>query len=124
MKYCTMIFNKMSSSNFIKLQMLNFIIKKSEPVYASEILNYINNFDIPWQPSHGTVYDTIKEMIKEGLIVLDSEVGRKKYYAITEKGRKYYGSRVLSFKEMLEKSSDFYIKIAKNLETDASNKIV
>lgn len=115
MKYSTIVLNKMSSSSFLELYMLSYMLNKNEGVYGKEILDYIKSFDIAWKPSHGTLYPIIKDMVEKGLIELYSEKYNKKVYIITPKGKEYYEEKAKDFKKMLLDSSNFYTKIAEGL---------
>lgn len=115
MKYSTIVFNKMSSSNFLKMYTLSCLIKKEGEVYGKEILDYINSFGTAWQPSHGTFYPVLDSMVKDNLIEKAYEYESRKYYKITETGKQYYEERANDFKKMLIDSSKFYNTIAKGL---------
>lgn len=115
MGYSTFMLNKISSTRFLKLYTLACMINKNGDVYGKEVLDYINSFNSAWQPSHGTLYPVLKDMISEELIVPAPEFDGKKYYSITEKGRTYYNARSASFRDMLLRSADLYKSIAESL---------
>ena len=111
-------FNKMSrlsTSNFLELYSLNYIINKDSEVYGKEILDNIKRHNLEWNPSHGSFYPVINSMVKEGLIKCVYEYDAKKYYNITEYGREYFKERVVEFKDILTKTSEFYNEIARTL---------
>lgn len=115
MKYSTIVFNKMSSSSFLKMYTLSSLIKKDGELYGKEILDYIKGFNTAWQPSHGTFYPALENMVKDGLIEKAYEYDSRKYYRITEIGKQYYEERAKDFKKMLLDASKFYNTIAKGL---------
>lgn len=115
MKYSTMVFNKMSSSNFLRMFTLSCLIKKEGEVYGKEILDFIKSFNTPWQPSHGTFYPVLETMVNEGLIEKAYEYESRKYYKVTDLGKQYYIDRADEFKKMLIDSSKFYSTIANGL---------
>lgn len=115
-KYSTFVLNKLSSSMFLKLYILSCGIKKQEPIYGKEVLDYIHSFNIAWKPSHGTLYPIMNSMCEEKLIEFAYEYEGKKYYNVTEEGRIYYKDRANDFKNMLFESSNFYKIIAEELQ--------
>lgn len=107
--------SKLTPGIFLELYTLGYIIGKDTEVYGKEILDNIKMYNTVWQPSHGTFYPVISNMLDEGLIEYAYEYDSRKYYAITEIGKDYYNARVQVFKEMLLQSSNFYSNIAKTL---------
>lgn len=114
--YSTFMLNKLSSSMFLKLYSLAFMINSKDSVYGKEILDYINSFNISWKPSHGTLYPILNKMAEENLIELTYECDGRKYYIITDWGRSYYKSRKAEFKKMLVDTSKFYKTISNELD--------
>ena len=115
MKYSTFVLNKLSSSTFLQLYILSCGIKKDGPIYGKEVLDYIKNFNIAWQPSHGTLYPIIEKMKKDGLLEQAYVCENRKYYQVTPLGKDYYKERAIDFKNMLLDCSNFYSTIANNL---------
>lgn len=107
--------SKLTPGIFLELYTLGYIIGKDTEVYGKEILDTIKMYNTVWQPSHGTFYPVINNMLKEGLIEYAYEYDSKKYYLVTEIGREYYNARAEVFKDMLLQSSNFYMNIANNL---------
>lgn len=115
-KYSTFMLNKMSSSMFLKLYSLSFMINRGDAVYGKEILDYINSFNVSWKPSHGTLYPILNDMANEGLISFSYECDGRKYYTITTWGEQYYRDRAGDFKKMLSATAKFYRTIANELK--------
>jgi PadR family transcriptional regulator PadR len=107
--------SRLSTSNFLELYSLSYIINKDSEVYGKEILDNIKKHILEWNPSHGSFYPVINSMVKEGLIQCVYEYEAKKYYSITEYGRDYFKDRVKEFKDTLIKTSEFYNEIARTL---------
>lgn len=104
---------KMSSSNFLLFYTLFLLNKKSKPLYGKEMLTEIQrsvSVDI-WNPSHGTYYPLLEEMVKAGYIEIVKNTSSKKFYSITELGKKELEMRLDEFKPMLIKSFDFFSKV-------------
>lgn len=107
--------NRLSTSNFLELYSLSYIINKDTEVYGKEILDNIKRYNLSWNPSHGSFYPVINSMLKDGLIEYAYEYDAKKYYNVTEYGRDYFMQRVNLFRDTLLKTSDFYSEIANGL---------
>jgi DNA-binding PadR family transcriptional regulator len=107
--------SRLSTSNFLELYSLGYIINKDSEVYGKEILDNIKKHNLEWNPSHGSFYPVINSMVKNGLIHCVYEYEAKKYYNVTEYGREYFNSRVKEFRDTLIKTSEFYNEIAKTL---------
>lgn len=119
----TMLFPaKLSSSNILKLYTL-FLLSKNNKMYGKEILDTIMSLtnENVWKPSHGTLYPLLQEMIKQGFIQEDSTEGCKKYYNITELGRKEYIKNKESFKNKILYSSKFYENLISSLYNHKNN---
>ncbi|EKQ57246.1 MULTISPECIES: PadR family transcriptional regulator [unclassified Clostridium] len=113
-EYNRMFPTKMSSSNFLLFYTLFLLNKKSEPLYGKEMLIEIQrsvSVDI-WKPSHGTYYPLLEEMVKAGYIEIVKNTTSKKFYSITELGKKELELRLAEFKPMLIKASDFFSKVS------------
>lgn len=115
-KYSTFMLSKMSSSMFLKIYTLSFMINKEDAVYGKEIIDYIKSFNTGWQPSHGTLYPILTKMTEEGLIKLSYSCEGRKYYSITPWGETYYKDRAADFRKMLSSTSKFYKTIAGELK--------
>lgn len=111
--------SRLTPGIFLELYTLGYIIGKDTEVYGKEILDNIKMYNAVWQPSHGTFYPVINNMLEEGLIEYAYEYDSRKYYAITDIGKDYYNARAQVFKDMLLQSSNFYLNIAKTLPTNA-----
>jgi DNA-binding PadR family transcriptional regulator len=107
--------SRLSTSNFLELYSLNYIINKDSEVYGKEILDNIKMHNLQWNPSHGSFYPVINSMVKDGLIQCVYEYDSKKYYNITSYGREYFNDRVTQFRDTLVKTSQFYSEIVKTL---------
>lgn len=114
-KYSTFVLNRLSSSTFLELYTLSCILKKKDAIYGMEILNKINKFDIPWKPSHGTLYPILENMVKRELIEFVYQADGRKFYDITEYGIEYYRDRSKEFRKDLVESSKFYRAISNEL---------
>ena len=108
-------FQRLSTSKFLELYSLSYIINKNSEVYGKEILDTIKQHNLSWSPSHGSFYPVLNTMLNDGLIQCAYEYDTKKYYNITEEGRRYFKERASLFRDALVKASDFYYKIAENL---------
>lgn len=121
--YSTFMLSKLSSSAFLKLYSLSYIINADNKVYGMQIIEHIKSFNTSWNPSHGTLYPILNQMVDEGLIICTHEDShydsnkkqRKKYYEATEWGVAYYNSKVDQFKDTIMKSANFYSTIAREL---------
>lgn len=104
---------KMSSSSFLSLYTLFILNKKAEPLYGLQILSEIQksiSSDV-WTPSHGTHYPILKTLVKNGYIENVKITSDKKYYAITELGKKELEFRLSEFRYMLTESYKFFSTI-------------
>ena len=72
--------SKLTPGIFLELYTLGYIIGKDTEVYGKEILDTIKMYNTVWQPSHGTFYPVINNMLKEGLIEYAYEYDSKKYW--------------------------------------------
>jgi len=106
---------KVTPGNLLELFTLGYIMKKNSEVYFKEVLDEIKKFDITWDISHGTYYPVINSMIKHGYVNYIYNYDQKKYYEITSIGRDYYNSNSQNYKELLNKTSEFYTDIARIL---------
>lgn len=107
--------SRLSTSKFLELYSLSYIINKDAEVYGKEILDHIKKYNLAWNPSHGSFYPIMNSMLKDGLIEYAYEYDAKKYYHITKLGKEYYKQRVDLFKDTLLKTSNFYTEIANSL---------
>jgi DNA-binding PadR family transcriptional regulator len=117
---------KMSSSNFLLFYTLFLLNKKSTPLYGKEMLREIQScvsVDI-WNPSHGTYYPLLEKMVKAGYIEIVKTISSKKFYSITELGKKELELRLAEFKPMLIKSFDFFSKVFSIVYDDAQHKSI
>jgi DNA-binding PadR family transcriptional regulator len=112
-EYNRMFPTKMSSSNFLLLYTLFLLDKKGEPLYGKEILTEIQRTISAniWNPSHGTYYPLLDDMVKAGYIEIVKDTSSKKFYSITKLGKKELELRLAEFEPMLIKSFDFFSKI-------------
>lgn len=112
-EYNRMFPTKMSSSSFLSLYTLFILDKKDQPLYGREILAELKkavNANV-WNPSHGTHYPVLKELMKDGYIENVKTISDKKYYAITESGRKELKLRQAQFEPMLREALKFFSNI-------------
>lgn len=115
-KYSTFMLTKLSSSMFLKLYSLSFMINRGDAVYGLEILEHLRSFKTTWNPSHGTLYPILTEMSEEGLIKLTYSCEGRKYYEVTPWGESYYRDNVRDFKAKLNTTAKFYKSIAGELK--------
>ena len=69
-----------------------------------------------WRPSIGTMYRTLNDMVKEGLVIKRSE-GRRYSYVITPKGIEYFiensKAPIMRMAGVLTKILEAYLKVPK-----------
>lgn len=111
---------KMSSSNFLLLYTLFLLDSKDEPLYGKEMLREIQSNVSPniWNPSHGTYYPLLEDMVRAGYIEIAGTISSKKLYSITKLGKKELELRLCEFRPMLVKSYNFFSKICTALYDD------
>lgn len=118
MSYSTKVLNTLSSKDFLKMSTLSYMMDKNSAVYGREIITHIQEKDTVWKPSHGSLYPLLSEMVDEKLLYIDDEVGKRKFYQMTNEGREYYKKAASEFVEMLITTSNFYADFAKDLYVD------
>jgi len=83
-------------------------VDEGGPTYGYEMgkkLKEKSNFH--WDLSYSTVYEALKRMESKGLMErVDREPEDKKYYRITEKGKKVLDQKEAGMKEMEQKSQE------------------
>ena len=111
---------KISSTNFLTLYSLFILDTKGEPVYGKEILNDIGAMldSNVWKPSHGTLYPLLTEMENRGLIKTDLITKSKKFYTITDEGKKYLEEQLVIFKSILVSSGNFFNNVVSKMYDD------
>ncbi len=92
---------------------------REEALTAYEIRKSVRNstFNV-YEPSSGVLYPILKSLINDGLIEV-SEKENRKYYRITEKGKKSVIEKMDRLKEIMESEKEkykFYGKIGMELE--------
>lgn len=104
---------KMSSSNFLLLYTLFLLDSKDEPLYGKEMLREIQSNVSPniWNPSHGTYYPLLEDMVRAGYIEITGTIASKKLYSLTKLGKKELELRLAEFKPILVKAANFYSRI-------------
>lgn len=117
MQYSTKIVNNLSSKDFLRMCTLSYMIKKKDSAYGREIIRHIQGKSVAWNPSHGSLYPLLSEMVKNNMIyVYDEDIETNiKRYKLTTKGVNYYKSRALEFKNTLQKTSEFFDEMADDL---------
>jgi len=93
----------------LKISVLKILEKKSLSGY--DLVKEIHDFTQNWKPSFGSIYPLLKELLKNGLVEVNSD-GRKKVYSITKKGRIFIKDILKSKEEIFNKTMDSI----KNLE--------
>jgi DNA-binding PadR family transcriptional regulator len=72
------------TTSHLKIIVLKSLDKKAMSGY--DLVKDIHSFTQHWKPSFGSIYPMLKDLHKTGLVEVD-QVGRKKVYSITKKGR-------------------------------------
>lgn len=122
-EYNKMFPTKMSSSSFLSLYTLFILDKKAQPLYGLEILTELHkavSSDV-WKPLHGTHYPVLNTLMKDGYIKNVKNVSDKKFYAITELGKKELESRLNKFKPMLIESSKFFSRMLNDMYNEVED---
>ena len=90
-KYQTLAPAKMSTQGLMKLFVMDYLIKV-EKAYGKDILTHFGEVytQSVWNPSHGTLYPLIKNMLANGEIIEDGIDKTKKYFKLTESGLREY----------------------------------
>lgn len=112
-EYTRLFPTKMSSSNFLSFYTLHILAKENRPLYGKEILGFLQDnigSDV-WNPSHGTLYPILSKLAKNNLIKNMKISDDKKYYTITDLGRKELKIKMMQFKPMIIESYTFFFKI-------------
>ena len=71
-------------TSHLKIIVLKSLEKKAMSGY--DLVKDIHNFTQHWKPSFGSIYPLLKALHNTGLVDVDN-IGRKKVYSITKKGR-------------------------------------
>jgi DNA-binding PadR family transcriptional regulator len=106
---------KINPRGFLELYTLGYIIDKDKEVYGKEIIDYINDFNMSWRPSHGTFYPVLNDLQEHGLIEYVYEYDSRKFYAVTDYGKEYFRERADDFRKQLLRSAKFYKEVAEKL---------
>jgi DNA-binding PadR family transcriptional regulator len=107
-----------SSREILKLYTL-YLINYNQDEYGISTYSYEIITDIitklqdetVWKPSHGTLYPLIHKMEQEKLIILDKSDRpniKKKYYFITQKGKKELDRMIKEYKVNIKGSLQLY----------------
>lgn len=123
MSYSTKVLNTLSSKDFLRMSTLSYMAEKNSSAYGREIITHIKEKDSVWTPSHGSLYPLLSEMVDDKLLYIDDEIGKKKYYQMTEKGKEYYKKASSEFVDMLITTSNFYASFAKELHIEKDSDI-
>lgn len=113
--YSTKTINTINSRDFLKMYTLSYIIGKNGPAYGREILSNIRDKNGVWTPSHGSLYPLLEDMVADNLLYIDEEIGKRKYYKATRKGRNHYKKVSEEFRNTLLITSEFYANMAEDL---------
>ncbi len=98
-----MVGEKIVPRGFLKSYILKLL--SSGPKHGYAIIKSIEN-ETGWEPSSGGIYTTLHELEKKRLIVKFKE-GRRKYYKLTEDGKKFIEKFDKSLNEMKDRFLDF-----------------
>lgn len=119
MSYSTKVINSISSKDFLKMCSLSYIAEKNDSAYGREILenlkDNLKDKDSLWFPSHGSLYPSLRELVEGGYLYVEEEEGKRKYYKLTQEGKDYYKKASVDFVDTLQKTSDFYQRVANDL---------
>jgi len=75
--------------SLLKILILAILIKEGETHGYSLYKEMLHYTSMRWKPSIGTIYRTLNDMAKEGLISKHTE-GRKHIYTVTKEGIEYF----------------------------------
>lgn len=114
---------KMSSSNFLLLYTLFLLASKDEPLYGKEMLRDIQSNVNPsiWNPSHGTYYPLLEDMVRAGYIEIAGTIASKKLYSITKLGKEELELKLAEFKPILVKAANFFSKLFNVMYDDSKD---
>lgn len=119
MSYSTKVISTLSSREFLKMCTLSYIVEKNDSAYGREIMENLKenlkSKESLWFPSHGSLYPTLDEMVKNEILYIEEEEGKRKYYKLTKKGEEYYKEASKDFVDTLKKTSKFYEEMAKGI---------
>jgi len=76
-------------SPFLRILILAILIKDGSTHGYALYKRILYHTRMKWKPSIGTIYRTLNEMVKEGLILKHIE-NRKRSYTVTPKGLDYF----------------------------------
>lgn len=118
-KYNRMPIN-MSSTKFLSVYTLHYIVKKDKPVYGLEIINTIRNIYSKnvWYPSHSTLYPLLEQMVDNSLLYVHKIEHNRKYYNATEEGILYLTKQKEELKEIIYDTCMFFNNIREELYGD------
>lgn len=95
--------------------MINYIILKTMDeegsTYGYELINKLNRLSNEhWDPSYGTIYGALNRMEKKSLIERSNEGPEdRKYYRLTEKGKKALNERESEIKDIGIKAQEMVL---------------
>lgn len=69
-----------------------------------------------WRPSPGSIYPALAQLESEGLIKIAKVEGPKKYYELTEEGRRLLGAGADYIKEAVSLFENIYSFIIENID--------
>lgn len=86
-------------------------MKEKGSTYGYELIKKLQDISNDhWDPSYGTIYGALNRMEKNGLIERAKEHHEdRKYYQLTEKGKKELKNRKIRIEEIGEKSKDMVL---------------
>jgi len=116
-EYTRLFPTKMSSSNFLSFYTLHILAEENRPLYGKEILGFLQDTigSAVWKPSHGTLYPILNKLTTNNLIENVKIKDDKKYYTITELGRKELEIKTREFKPMILESYKFFSNLIKEI---------
>ena len=98
-----MVGKKIVPRGFLKSYILKLL--RSGPKHGYGIIKLIDK-ETGWKPSPGGIYPPLHELEKQGFVIKFKE-GRKKYYKLTEDGKKFIENYDKSLNEIKERFQNF-----------------
>ncbi|MFB6490895.1 MAG: PadR family transcriptional regulator [Thermoproteus sp. AZ2] len=93
------------------------ILATHSPLTGSQIADEIERMTWGfWRPSPGSIYPALAQLESEGLIRVAKVEGPKKYYELTEEGKRLLGLGADYIKEALSLFENLYGYILENLD--------
>lgn len=107
-KYKKLFPGKLSSNSLLTVYTLH-LLNSTTRMYGKEIADGIKDrLNNTWNPSHGLVYPMLRRLEELGLIIGawegDESKKTRRYYFITEKGRRILKKEMAGIRPMLEES--------------------